>query len=161
MTCFQDIYDAFFTLITDDMYADLSEEMVKADCDSLLMASLPLFEFPDKPLNFQGPEFDRQLTLEEVNILAMGMVQIWAQRQVTSIELMRQKVSGQDFRMTSQASHLQRCMALLESTKEEHRRLQMLYSRREVDANGNYQSSFHMLRRRRRATIPRSQRRRS
>jgi hypothetical protein len=36
----------------------------------------------------------------------------WLQRQVTSIENIRMKYSGPDFKMTSQANHLQKLLAL-------------------------------------------------
>lgn len=145
MTPFQTVYDAFFTYITDDMYMEISEEETKADCRSLLMLSIPMFEFPKRQLLFNGDEFTVELTLEEINILAMGMNQAWLQRQVTSIEVVRQKFSGADFRLTSQSSHLQRLMLLLQTTKDEHRRLQMLYSRREISPRGNVTSAFGML----------------
>jgi hypothetical protein len=163
-TKFQDVFDTFFDLITDDMYVEQSEEETKKACRSLLMASIPLFEFPEYPLTFHecdairghdhnryheddlhGFEFDYELSLEEVNILAMGMVQIWVQQQVTSIENTRQKYSGADFKMSSQASHLQRLSRVLSDTKDEHRRLQMLHSRRRVGNQGRFESNFDMF----------------
>lgn len=128
MTLLQEVYDAFFTLITDDMYLEISPEETREDCKSLLKGSLPLFEFPKKPFsicNIENGEqaFDRDLTLEEINILAYGMLQIWLQRQITSIEVIRQKVSGTDFKISSQATHLQRLNILMTNTRDEHRRL--------------------------------------
>lgn len=149
MTSFEEIYDAFFSLITDDYYMEITEEQTREDCESLLMASLPLFEFPKKSLEFKSENnikyFVYDLSLEEVNILATGMLQIWLQRQIWSIEVIRQKFSGNDFRLTSQASHLQRLMTLYQNTKDEHRRLQMLYSRREINEKGVYESTFNLL----------------
>jgi hypothetical protein len=147
MTTFQTVYDAFFILTTDDMYLEITEEETIEDCRALLMASIPMFEFPNQILTFNDESFVAELTLEEINILAWGMFQLWLQRQTASIENVRQKFSGADFRLTSQSSHLQRLMALLNQTKEEHRRLQMLYSRREVRGN-RYESTFGMLVRR-------------
>jgi len=66
------------------------------------------------------------------------------QRQTFSVETIRQKFSGADFKLTSQASHLQRLMSLFTQAKDEHRRLQMLYSRRTVQG-GKYKSTFGML----------------
>jgi hypothetical protein len=57
--------------------------------------------------------FNTDLTPEEVNILAILMKQGWVQRQVTSIENTRMKYSGPDFRMTSQANHLQKLLTTL------------------------------------------------
>lgn len=148
MTNFQKVYDAFFTLILDDYYMEITEEQTREDCESLLMASLPLFEFPSQVFSFCTKEgkkyFEQDLSLEEINILATGMLQIWLQRQIWSIEVIRQKFSGNDFKITSQASHLQRLMSLLEHTKNEHRRLQMLHSRRRVK-DGKYESTFDLL----------------
>ena len=45
--------------------------------------------------------FQSELTTEEINILAILMMEAWVQRQVTSIENTRMKYSGSDFKMTS------------------------------------------------------------
>lgn len=45
--------------------------------------------------------FNVELTMEEIDILALLMKQGWVQRQVTSIENTRMKYSGSDFKMTS------------------------------------------------------------
>ena len=58
--------------------------------------------------------FTADLTSEEVNILAILMMNGWLQRQVTSIENTRMKYSGSDFKFTSQANHLAKLLSLLE-----------------------------------------------
>lgn len=82
MTSFQRVYDAFFSYVTDDMYMEITPEETTADCESLLYASVPLFEFPDELIELDeiNKEFSRNLSLEEINILGFGMVQIWLQR---------------------------------------------------------------------------------
>jgi len=153
MTLLSTVYDAFFSLITDDMYLEISQEDTKKDCRGLLNASIPLFEFPTRIFSITDAinddeedvsYFNQDLTLEEINIIAMGMVQIWIQRQMTSIEVTRQKFTGADFKQTSQASHLKQLMVLREHVRDEHRRLQMLHSRREL-SGGKYQSTFWKL----------------
>ncbi len=152
MTPLKFVYDRFFDIVTDDLYEELCEEKSYEDCKGLLLSSIPMFEFPTHPFSFTVVEslgekveyFEQDLTLEECNILAMGMAQIWTQRQTTSIEMTRQKYSGTDFKMTSQASQLQRLIALLTHVKDEHRRLQMLHSRRGVE-DGQYVSNFGMF----------------
>jgi len=150
MTLVSEIYESFFSYITDDMYMEITEEETHKDCKTLLRSSISLFEFPPFVLkivdavDIDGNDIsyiNGDLTLEEINILAVGMVQLWLQRQMTSIEVIRQKFTGTDFKMTSQASHLQRLIALITNTKDEHRRLQMLHSRREVK-NGKYETTF-------------------
>jgi hypothetical protein len=64
-------------------------------------------------LMVEKSEFAAELTSEEINILAILMMTAWVQRQVTSIENTRMKYSGSDFKMTSQANHLQKLLTLL------------------------------------------------
>jgi hypothetical protein len=63
--------------------------------------------------------FDAELTTEEINILAILMMEGWVQRQVTSIENTRMKYSGSDFKMTSQANHLSKLITLLNETQRQ------------------------------------------
>lgn len=142
MTPFQSVYDAFFRLVTDDMYMEITEEETRADCKDLLLISLPMFEFPEEVIDVNDDDtFSRKLSLEEINILAYGMLQAWLQRQITSIEHVRQKFSGADFKLSSQASHLQRLMSLFTQTKDEYRRLMMINTRRKRVGN-KYESTF-------------------
>ena len=90
--------------------------------------------------------FNVDLTSEEINILALLMKQGWVQRQVSSIENTRMKYSGSDFKMTSQANHLQKLLALLSETQRESFHMQRLYKRRKLDDNGVYQSNWSCLR---------------
>ena len=64
------------------------------------------------PVAVDTSYFDADLTDEEINILALLMMRSWLQRQVTSIENIRMKYSGSDFKFTSQANHLAKLMAL-------------------------------------------------
>ena len=63
--------------------------------------------------------FNVELSSEEINILALLMKQSWVQRQVTSIENIRMKFSGSDFKMTSQANHLAKLLTLLEESRRD------------------------------------------
>lgn len=85
MTPVSEVYDAFFALIVDDMYMEISEEETHEECLSFLRKSIPLYEFPKAPIKLRidedgEPTFNRDLTDEEINILAYGMLQIWLQR---------------------------------------------------------------------------------
>lgn len=154
MTPVSAVYDAFFGLIVDDMYMEITEEETQDECLTFLRKSIPMYEFPKAPIKVKVDEdgeatLNRDLTDEEINILAYGMLQAWLQRQMTTIELVRQKFSGQDFKLTSQASHLKTIMSLWEKTRDEHRRLQMLDSRRrEVDdgrGGTKFESNFDLF----------------
>jgi len=135
-TSFASVYNCFLGKITDDMYLELTPEDTLRDLQSLLINAIPGFEFPRcvlhgyiieieevaqdciEPTDFiigitetgmnlvERSYFRSVLTAEEINILAILMMEGWVQRQVTSIENTRQKYSGTDFKMTSQANHL-------------------------------------------------------
>jgi len=89
--------------------------------------------------------FNVELTAEEINILALLMKQGWVQRQVTSIENTRMKYSGSDFKMTSQANHLSKLLALLEESRRDSFHMQRLYKRRKFTADGKYASNWGSL----------------
>ena len=90
--------------------------------------------------------FSADLTDEEVNILAILMMNAWLQRQVTSIENIRMKYSGSDFKFTSQANHLAKLLNLLEETQRQSHHMQRLYKRRKVDDKGMISSNWSVLR---------------
>lgn len=87
--------------------------------------------------------FSSDLTSEEINILAILMMINWTQRQVTSIENTRMKYSGADFKMTSQANHLQKLLGLLSECQRQSTHMQRLYKRRKIDKmDAIYQSNW-------------------
>lgn len=89
--------------------------------------------------------FNVELSPEEINILALLMKQGWVQRQVTSIENTRMKYSGTDFKMTSQANHLSKLLALLEESRRDSFHMQRLYKRRKIADGGKYASNWSSL----------------
>ena len=89
--------------------------------------------------------FAATLTSEEINILALLMKQGWIQRQVSSIENIRMKYSGSDFKFTSQANHLAKLLTLLKEAQRESHHMQRLYKRRRFDDDGNYRSNWDIF----------------
>lgn len=150
MTSFEIVYDRFFGKITDDLYLELTPEDTQRDLQSLLIDSIPAFEFPKQKLDFviedKKAYFESNLTNEEINILALLMKNAWLNRQITSIENTRQKYSGSDFKMTSQANHLAKLLELREETRREEFHMQRLYKRRKYDEDGNIKSNWSKLR---------------
>lgn len=120
ITPFSEIYNIFFSKITDDFYMEITEDETKAMAQDLLLQAIPSFEFPRVPLDYEldglledqngnvktESYFTHQLTHEEENILATYMVVAWLGQQLASVELVRMKYSGSDFKFTSQANHL-------------------------------------------------------
>ncbi len=145
MTTFQIVYDRFFGKITDDMYMEWTENDTIQDCYNILRDAIPGFEFPRKRLDFTDSSFIEELTDEEINILAILMMNVWLQRQITSIENTRMKYSGPDFSMTSQANHLSKLINLKTETERQDRHMQRLYKRRKTDDGGYIRSNWSVL----------------
>lgn len=172
-TLFASVYNCFLNKITDDMYMELTPEDTIRDLQNLLINAIPGFEFPRKKLEYEiltrelndesvnvtgfvvenadgtkfedASSFGEVLTLEEVNILAILMMEGWLQRQVTTIELVRQKYSGTDFKFTSQAAHLAKLLALLTEVQRQSLHMQRLYKRRKTGNDGYIKSNWSSL----------------
>lgn len=120
-TPFSLVYDLFLSKVTDDLYLELTELDTHRLLQELLLAAIPKFEFPRKPLDdyetqdvvdvgkYNGVESDFEdwdlliygqgqfnvlLTDEEMNILATYMIVEWIGQQLASIENTRMKYSG-------------------------------------------------------------------
>lgn len=160
-TPFTDVYEYFFSKITDDYYMQTSKEQTQAAAQDLLLSALHWFEFPrvslDCKINYdtgkQDPDgneiyesfFTDTLNSEEKNILGTYMVVEWLGQQLATVELVRMKYSGADFKFTSQANHLQKLNQLRKDYISEGFHLQRLYKRRVKDANGVYHSTFDRI----------------
>lgn len=173
-TLFASVYNRFLGKITDDMYMELTPQDTIKDLQNLLIDAIPGFEFPRKSLeytilerpidknsiNIQGfiikdvdgngyedaSSFISTLSSEEINILAILMMNSWLQRQITTIENIRMKYSGTDFKMTSQANHLAKLLTLLNETQRQSLHMQRLYKRRRTSADGAIVSNWDIFR---------------
>ena len=105
----------------------------------------------DEDVFVDSSTFNIELNAEEINIIAILMMCGWVQRQVTSIENTRMKYSGSDFKMTSQANHLQKLITLLGECQKQSHHMQRLYKRRRLiqndssPFNGMYRSNWDTL----------------
>ncbi len=147
-TTFQEVYDAFTSGITDDMFMEMTKEDTDEILEELLMAALPHFEFPRQDifnLDRYNKRFKCLLSAEEIRIIRSYMVVEWINYQLASIENVRQKYSGSDFSFTSQASHMDKLIKLRETYKDEGFKLQRLYKRRRRAEDGSYTSTFRKI----------------
>lgn len=173
-TLFASVYNRFLGKITDDMYMELTPKDTIKDLQNLLISAIPGFEFPRKILDYEVLErpidkdsvniqgffiedingngyedasyFIATLSSEEINILAILMMNEWLQRQITTIENIRMKYSGTDFKMTSQANHLAKLLTLLKETQRQSLHMQRLYKRRRVGEDGQIKSNWDVFR---------------
>ena len=147
-TKFAVVYDTFFFFFTEDMYMELTIDYTRAMLEELLMSALHWFEFPrvnifdyDKEIR----EFNVSLSTEETNIIATYMIVEWIGQQLASVENIRMKYSGSDFKFTSQANHLAKLQSLKEKYIAEGFHLQRLYKRRKADKNGIMRSTISSI----------------
>ena len=147
-TSFETIIDRFFGKITDDMYLELTYEDTLRDAKQFLLDAIPYFEFPRFQLyNYDEKleQYNVDLTVEEINILALLMKAAWLERQINSIENTRMKYSGSDFKMTSQANHLSKLLQLKTENLRESTHAQRLYKRRKNNKDGYIESNWNTL----------------
>lgn len=156
-TPFSDVYSNFLSKITDDMYMELTPEDTYKILQELLISALPKFQFPRQSLEFEYRDlgtvddfgdpitegvFVNKLTNEEISIITTYMIVEWIGQQLASVENVRMKYSGSDFKFTSQANHMQKLLQMKKDYEREGFHLQRLYKRRLRDKNGIYRSTF-------------------
>lgn len=171
-TSFSTIYDNFLTRVTSDMYMEWTELDTYSHLQDLLTVSIPRFEFPrfnifdyeegyyDSLGTYKGVEsnnievpaagwvggtFHNNLTLEEINIIALDMVIEWLGQQLSTTDNTVMRYSGSDFKFTSQANHMAKIKNLLEKYEQESNHLQKLYKRRIVDKDGSIKTTIPTL----------------
>ena len=93
-------------------------------------------------LIYSGGYFSCTLTQEEINILATYMIVEWLGQQLASVENTRMKYSGDDFKFTSQANHMNKILQVKKDYERQGFHLQRLYKRRKADENGIMRSTF-------------------
>lgn len=125
----KDLYDyALETLVIDEDLVEDGDFIIGVVWDELDDG-----EYPKAQVLIERSHFNMELTSEEINILAILMMNGWLQRQITSIENTRMKYSGSDFKFTSQANHLAKLQSLLGETQRQSHHMQRLYKRRRTD----------------------------
>lgn len=142
-TPFSAVYDKFLSKATDDMYMEITPTETEALLNELLLGAIPWFEFPRVDLNKRTEDsFVASLSEEEINILATYMIVEWMGQQLATVELIRMKYSGSDFKFTSQANHMHKLKDLQKEYERKGFHLQRLYKRRKADSQGIMKSTF-------------------
>jgi hypothetical protein len=129
-TPFEKVFDSFLSKIEDDLYTSLSVDN-EADLTKLLNGAIVQFDFPkvnifDKDDDMQ--QFNVDLSIHEIEILANLMKLEWIKRQLNSVSLLKQMLGDKDFRLTSQANHLKVLIDLKMETEKEINSLVTKYS---------------------------------
>ena len=168
-TPFSYIYESFLSKVTDDMYMELTKDDTYKMLEDLLISAIPKFEFPrvnlfsyvrgedveesvldeigniDVTKEYKVGYFNTKLSMEEINILATYMIVEWLGQQLASIENVRMKFSGTDFKFTSQANHMQKLLVIKKDYEREGFHLQRLYKRRAPRKDGAPKSTLDII----------------
>lgn len=159
-TTFYEIYCRFLEKVTDDMFLEMDEEETFLTMESMLLDSLGNFRFPRFRLymydvnyeveNSEGEvisfgAWEDTLTDEEVAILANLMLLEWFRRQLATTRITQMKYSTSDFRMTSQAAHMQRLSVVIEDLRKDISRQQHMYQRRIIGEDGYVKANYDNL----------------
>ena len=147
-TPFLEVYDLFFTTVTDDMFLEWMEQETYDQVERILLNGLMNFEFPRFKLydyDVDAEQFNFILDREEMTIITTLMIVEWFSYQLADIEVVKQKYTSKDFELTSQANHMAKLNDLKKSFGEEAKKKQRLYKRRYVDGSGYVQTNFSGL----------------
>lgn len=148
-TTFDEVESRFLGAVTDDMYVSLNKSDTEEILDEVLIEALPWFRTPrgKNILDYdrEGRKFKCYLDELEIQIIVKYMTMVWVQRQLFTIDLIKQKYTGSDFSVSSQANHIGKLITLKQEAEREGDHLQSNYYRYEKDEHGVYRTTLYKL----------------
>lgn len=130
-TPYSEIYNLFLSDISDDSFFDYPEEDRVSILDSLHNKARTRFKACKTDLGDRDEElkqYNQTLTDEEKLIIATAMRKYWLNDKIYNLDLLRQRMSNKDWRMTSQAEHLLRLTVLNQELEREIGRMIIDYT---------------------------------
>lgn len=131
MTPFQDVYDKFLHLVKDFELArmddvDLEDELFNF-MDSAIALHFTNCRQDLTDMDIANKQFNVELTRQEVNILANGMVLAWLEPKIKTDRVIEMQVGSRDFRATSSQAHLIALLKLEDETIKKLNRYKTSY----------------------------------
>lgn len=130
-TPYQDVYDYFLLKVEDYSFLNLTQQELYGHLKKLLKISITKFKYCKTDLTNKDDVnelFNVDLSDEEKNILASIMVVEYLLPEIATTKLLKQKMTDRDFKMTSQANHLNQLQELYKLMKSEYKQLLKEYS---------------------------------
>lgn len=130
-TPYSEVFDSFLSKIEDIDYAKMEKQDVEKDMITLLTSACVQFEYPKVNIDERDDSsmfFYVQLNQSEIEILSTLMTLEWIKRKIKSISVIRQAMTDRDFRLTSQANHLNTLLRLKKDTENDIEKLKTTYS---------------------------------
>ena len=121
MTYFEDVYEFFLSKIKSYDLAELTEDEIKEELNSLIKLAFPKctvfkgkvkLHQDNKSFIIKGKD---SLSLEEMEILSLAMLLQYISPLIARDENLKQTLSSKDFSITSQANHLEKLLILKKS----------------------------------------------
>lgn len=138
MTPYSDVYKAFLGEIQDDFYLNAAEDIIENDLNILLNKSIVQFSYPKvniRDKNDMLQQFNVTLDIDEIEILATGMVLAWVERELHSVDMLRQSMTTKDFNTYSQAPHINALARTSERAEKKLKKMLIKYSIRNKDGS--------------------------
>lgn len=100
-TTYAEVYDAFLSSITDDMYISWTKEDTYADLFPLLKSAIVRFFMPREDLrsvssDYGEPCFTCELSYDTINLLVLLMTREWLARQMNTVRIVQTQLTGSD-----------------------------------------------------------------
>jgi hypothetical protein len=137
---YSEVYNMFLSDIKDDTILDFTESEREQILNGLLLKAITRFKACQKdltdrtePVGETEGQFNETLTDEEKLILATIMRKYWLNDKIYNLELLQQRMTTKDWRLTSQAEHLLRLTVLNQELDKEISRLIVDYTVYAVD----------------------------
>jgi hypothetical protein len=122
--------NSFLSKITDDFLLSIPDEDLQKLIDGYRNSASIKFKQCNKLSDRDDDlrQYNISLTDEEIEILANLMILEWLKPLINSIEILKQSMSTKDYKIYSQANHLNELMALKKETNAEIDKLIISYT---------------------------------
>ena len=124
-TPYQEVYDRFLQKITDQEFLSLPDEDIDQFCFRYLRSAITNFKKCKKDLSDRDDStmsFSVSLENDEVEILAIIMIEQWVSPQICNIQNLKQFMGDREFKYYSQANHLDKLLLLKDSLQSDSER---------------------------------------
>lgn len=130
-TPFSEIDNMFLSDIKDNTILEYAEEERSEILNSLRKKAVTRFKCCKKDLSKRDEmfgEFEEDLSDDEKNIIATIMRKYWLNDKMYSLDLLKQRLSTKDWRLSSSAEHLLRLTVLNQELEKEISRMIVDYA---------------------------------
>lgn len=143
MTPYSEVFKSFLGKIQDDLYVFADQDVIEDDLVMLLNEAVVSFSYPKVDIrdkNDAGLTFNVTLAVDEIEILALAMVVAWTERELHSVDMLRQSLTTKDFNGYSQASHMNALRAVSDRAQKKLKTRLIKYSIRNADGTSGFSS---------------------